>query len=160
MDVTFEGNTSTGKDEWLTPPELVKAIGTFDLDPCQPINPPFIHAPRGYNILDDGLKQKWFGRVYCNPPYGKEADLWLKKCAEYGNAIVLIFARTETRSFFENIWGKADAVFFIKGRLSFYNVDGTKGGTAGAPSVLVSYGEECTELLKNCKLQGKFIKLK
>jgi hypothetical protein len=32
MNVTFEGNTSTGKDEWLTPPELVKELGEFDLD--------------------------------------------------------------------------------------------------------------------------------
>ena len=41
MNVTFEGNTSTGKDEWLTPPEIIKSLGEFDLDPCSPINRPW-----------------------------------------------------------------------------------------------------------------------
>ena len=111
MNSSFEGNTSTGKDEWLTPPELVRAIGYFDLDPCQPINPPFTHAEKGYNILDDGLFKKWEGRVFCNPPYGKYTPIWLKKCADHGNAIALTFARTETKMFFEHVWNKADAVF-------------------------------------------------
>jgi hypothetical protein len=25
-------------DEWLTPPEIIAALGQFDLDPCSPIN--------------------------------------------------------------------------------------------------------------------------
>lgn len=30
-----------GKDEWLTPPQIIKALGGFDLDPCSPINRPW-----------------------------------------------------------------------------------------------------------------------
>lgn len=26
-----------GKDEWLTPPAIIKALGEFDLDPCAPV---------------------------------------------------------------------------------------------------------------------------
>ena len=33
MDTAFE-RSAGGKDEWLTPPEIIKALGTFDLDPC------------------------------------------------------------------------------------------------------------------------------
>lgn len=32
------------KDEWLTPPEIIKALGgpeSFDLDPCAPIKRPW-----------------------------------------------------------------------------------------------------------------------
>ena len=159
MNSSFEGNTSIGKDEWLTPPELVKAIGEFDLDPCQPINPPFTHAKNGYNVNDDGLSKEWYGRVFCNPPYGKHTATWLKKCAAYGNAIALTFARTETKMFFDTVWDKASAILFIKGRLAFYHVTGERGDSAGAPSVLIAYGNECAELLGGAKIQGKFIKL-
>ena len=27
---------SMGKDEWLTPPEIIYSLGEFDLDPCSP----------------------------------------------------------------------------------------------------------------------------
>jgi len=29
------------KDEWLTPPDIIKALGPFDLDPCAPIVRPW-----------------------------------------------------------------------------------------------------------------------
>lgn len=69
MDVTFEGKSSTGKNEWLTPPCLLRRLGPFDLDPCSPVNRPWDTARHHYTIEDDGLQQPWFGRVFCNPPY-------------------------------------------------------------------------------------------
>lgn len=160
MNVTFEGNTSTGTDVWLTPPYIIEALGEFDLDPCSPIERHWDTAKKHYTIIDDGLKQEWEGRVWCNPPYGKHTKDWMKKCKEYGNAIALIFARTETRMFFDHIWHDADAVFFIKGRLKFYRIDGTQGAGAGAPSVLIAYGNQNAEILKNCNLEGKYIDLR
>jgi hypothetical protein len=159
MDSSFERSTS-GKDEWLTPPEIIKAVGPFDLDPCSPIKRPWDTAITHYNELDNGLMLPWVGRVWCNPPYGKETGYWLEKCAMHDNAIVLIFARTETNSFFNYIWNKATAVLFIKGRLNFYHVNGKKGGTAGSPSVLVAYGEDNAIRLSNCSIKGHYIKLR
>ena len=91
MNVNFEKAKNTTV-EWLTPPELVKKIGTFDLDPCTPINSPFKHATVNFSILDDGLSKEWFGRVYLNPPYGKGMELWIEKLKNHGNGICLIFA--------------------------------------------------------------------
>ena len=159
MNVSFE-RAKTGKDEWLTPPELINALGTFDLDPCSPINRPWETAGLHYTINDDGLFMKWEGRVFCNPPYGKETAKWLSKCAEHGNAIALTFARTETKMFFETVWNKAHAVLFLKGRLRFYHVTGKQGDSAGAPSVLIAYGEGNANSLQTSKLRGKFIRLK
>ena len=156
MNTSFE--RSEQKDEWLTPPELVKALGEFDLDPCQPIDPPFTHAKKGYNILDNGLAQDWFGRVWLNPPYGTETAKWLKRLSEHKNGIALTFARTETKMFFNYVWDKADSIFFIKGRLRFYNVLGERMGTAGAPSCLISYNKENSEILSKLS-NGKFISL-
>lgn len=159
MNVQFEtkhGNKA-GKDEWLTPPEIIRSLGVFDLDPCSPINRPWDTANKHYTILDDGLSSDWHGRVWCNPPYGRQASDWLKKCAEHGNAIALVFARTETKMFFEHVWDKATALFFIKGRIKFHHVNGSKSGSAGAPSVLIAYGSENAKSLQDCSLDGKLI---
>lgn len=148
------------KDEWLTPPEIIRALGEFTLDPCAPVVRPWKMANNHLTIEDDGLKQPWDGRVWCNPPYGLEAAKWLDKLSKHGNGIALIFARTETKMFFEYVWKRATAVLFIEGRLYFHHVDGSKArANAGAPSVLVSYGDENASALKNCTINGKFLML-
>lgn len=159
MDTSFE-RVVDGKIEWLTPPEIIHNLGEFDLDPCSPIIRPWDTAKKHYNEDEDGYNKEWEGRVWCNPPYGTQTGLWLKKCAEHGNAISIIFARTETKMFFDYVWDKADAIYFIKGRLKFYHVDGTQGGSAGAPSVLVAYGKENALALSHYPLPGKFIPLR
>lgn len=147
-------------DEWLTPPEIIKSLGEFDLDPCSPINRPWNTAKKHFNINNDGLSQNWEGRVFCNPPYGLEASKWLSKLAEHDNGIALIFARTETKMFFDYVWNNADALLFIEGRLYFHHVDGSRAkANAGAPSVLIAYGIENAKILKNSSIKGKFIQL-
>lgn len=97
-------------------------------------------------------------RVFCNPPYGAEAGRWLARCADHGNAIALIFARTETTMFVEHVWRKADALLFIHGRLHFHHVDGSRAAAnAGAPSVLVAYGRKNAEVLAMCGIKGAFV---
>jgi hypothetical protein len=148
------------KDEWLTPPEIIKALGEFTLDPCAPIVRPWETAEKHFTINDNGLEKEWKGRIWCNPPYGLEASKWLKKLTEHGNGIALIFARTETKMFFEWVWNNATAVKFIEGRLYFHHVDGSRAkANAGAPSVLIAYGNENAETLKNCEIKGKFLRL-
>ena len=141
MDVRFEKSKETTV-EWLTPPELVIKLGKFDLDPCTPVKPPFVHAKINFNLNDNGLSKEWFGRVYMNPPYGKGMEIWMEKLKIHGNGSALIFARTETKLFFNHIWNDAHAILFVKGRIKFYNVDGEQKGTPGDPSVFIAYGEE------------------
>jgi hypothetical protein len=159
MDTSFERSENTTV-EWLTPPELVIKLGEFDLDPCSPINAPFLHAKTNYSISDDGLSKDWFGRVYLNPPYGRGMELWLEKLKFHGNGIALIFARTETKCFFEHIWNDADAILFVKGRIRFYRISGVQAGTPGAPSVFIAYGKENALALKNSGIEGRYLDLK
>ena len=155
MNTAFERTEQ--KDEWLTPPFVTDALGPFDLDTCAPINPPWNIAPKSYTVENDGLTGPWGGSfVWCNPPYGTQTAKWLAKMAEHNNGIALIFARTDTRMFHDYVFN-ADAILFLKGRLSFYNVKGEKGGTAGAPSCLVAFGDEAVRRLKNCELKGKLV---
>src|SRR5690349_9990318 len=114
------------KDEWLTPPTIIQALGPFDLDPCAPVVRPWPTAERHFTIEDNGLRKKWEGRVWLNPPYKRdEIGLWLGRLVEHGNGIALIFARTETEDWFNHIWNRADAVLFMLGRVRFLHVDGT-----------------------------------
>jgi hypothetical protein len=159
MNTSFERSENTTV-EWLTPPELVIKLGNFDLDPCSPINAPFLHAKNNFTTIDDGLTKEWFGRVYLNPPYGRGMELWMEKLKNHGNGIALIFARTETKCFFEHIWNDAHGVLFVKGRIRFYHVSGIQGGTPGAPSVFIAYGEQNALALKNSGIEGRFLALK
>lgn len=141
MTLSSHQSARSGTDEWLTPPEIIKACGEFDLDPCAPIVRPWDTARQHFNVHDDGLAQPWTGRVWCNPPFGREAVKWLRRMVEHGNGIALIPARTETAMFYETVWGGADAVLFIKGRPHFHYVDGRRAtANSGAPICLVAYG--------------------
>lgn len=147
-------------ETWLTPPHIIAALGPFDLDPCAAPSPrPWDTAYNHIELPINGLEQEWNGRVWCNPPYGAEASRWLAKLAEHGNGIALVFARTETGLFFNNVWPKADSIFFIKGRIAFCDKQGKPAMSAGAPSCLIAYGNECSEILKNCKLAGIFLEI-
>lgn len=149
------------KDEWLTPPEILHALGPFDLDPCSPIERPWDTAAAHYTILDDGLSKSWVGRVWLNPPYGLEADRWLARLAMHGTGTALIFARTEPRMFFDRVWNAATSVLFLEGRLHFHHVDGSRAkANAGAPSVLIAYGEADDAALIASGIGGKYIRLK
>lgn len=167
------------KDAWLTPPEIIRALGgpqSFHTDPCSPINRPWDTAQLHYTIVDDGLRQPWFGRVWLNPPYGGKETVgpWMRAMVAQGRGTALIFARTETEVFFQTVWRAATAVLFLEGRLHFYHGQRTyvpreerwfeigerASANAGAPSVLIAYGEEDAAILRDCGIAGQYIKLR
>lgn len=149
-------------DIWLTPPEIVGALGAFDLDPCAvPAPRPWSTASRHIALPDDGLDAFWKGRVWLNPPYSREAVKWLRKLAEHGNGTALVFARTETAWFVESVWERAHAVMFLHGRLHFHHADGSRAkANAGAPSCLVSYSHYDTMKLSESGLSGTLLELR
>lgn len=153
-----DGGTASTHD-WLTPPELLAALGKFDIDPCASQFQPWRTAATQYTIEDDGLARDWVGRVWCNPPYGPHAEKFLKRMAAHGNGIALIFARTETRSFQEHCWRKASGMLFVAGRIKFRLPGGGSSGPAGAPSVFVAYGQRNAEILRDSGIAGYFVPL-
>lgn len=83
MNKSYNMNIDTGEKTWLTPRYIIDALGPFDLDPCCPPTMPWRTATRMVHWPDDGLKVDWTGkRVWCNPPYGREAVPFLRKMAE------------------------------------------------------------------------------
>lgn len=149
---------------WLTPPSILAALGSFDLDPCACSAPrPWPTAARHLAAEDDGLSVDWTGRVWLNPPYGPPTVIgpWMRRMAGHGCGTALIFARTETAMFFETVWRAATGCLFLEGRLHFHRPDGRRAvANAGAPSVLVAYGDEDLDTLAKSGLPGQLIPLR
>ena len=153
-----------GEAVWLTPPEIVAACGSFDLDPCFGSPRPWDTAKKHFGPEDNGglggLHGDWVGSVWCNPPYGALGWQWLERCASHGDAVALIFARTEVEQFHRQVWEKATSILFLEGRLFFHTAEGVRAkDNAGAPSVLVAYGDGASLRLENCGLRGKFVRV-
>lgn len=164
-----------GTVEWLTPPTVIAALGPFSLDPCAPPHQPYPTAERVFTRRENGLIQRWHGRVWLNPPYSNgEIEKWLARMAEHDHGTALIFARTETDAFFRHVWERATALLFMRGRINFHvgrpYVDEATGrrfelgdrapGNAGAPTVLCAYGMDDADVLAACKIDGRFVPLR
>lgn len=148
-------------DDWLTPPNILTALGAFDLDPCASMTQPWPTAKQMLTKSDNGLMSDWSGRVWLNPPYGREAAAWLDKLSMHGDGIALVFARTETEMFFRSVWSKASAVLFLRGRINFHFPDGRRAEkNAGGPSVLIAYGVWNAYCLESCGIVGHFVRLR
>jgi hypothetical protein len=153
--------------DWITPRFIIEALGgadSFDLDPCQSPTQPWLCARRGIVRPVDGLAEPWGreARVWCNPPYNVHASLWLAKLARHasggGSGTALVFARTETEMFFDHVWGVADAVLFLEGRLHFHYPDGRRAeANAGGPSCVIAYGKRCAQFLACSGLPGALV---
>lgn len=142
--------------EWWTPPWIFDALGIgFDLDPCAPMPPaaPWLPATERYCLPDDGLASPWFGRVWLNPPYGREAGEWVTKLAEHGDGIALVFNRADAK-WCQDAIERADAICLIRGRLSFIDGSGRErnGHNAANGSMLIAYGEDCARVVLDCGL--------
>lgn len=149
-----------GSPEWYTPPSIFTALGLdFDLDPCSPALPavPWIPATRRISLPDDGMRAEWNGRVWLNPPYGRETARWVNRLREHGDGIALVFTRLDT-PWAQSALAAADAVCFVRGRVEFVpgpgaNVRSTDGRSrSGAPSMLIAFGDDCASALQSAGL--------
>lgn len=86
--------------------------------------------------LRNGLVESWQGFVsfvYWNPPYGAALPGWMKKAADEGAAgvesIGLFPARTDTIAMHEQVFQRANAGVFVRGRINFDNPPPAEPGT-------------------------------
>lgn len=146
---------------WLTPPYIIEALGPFDLDPCAaPAPRPWSTAAVHWTREDQSLHREWTGRVWLNPPFGPEAvvSAFMRRMAAHGRGTALLFARTETKLFFEAVWEKATAVLFMKGRPHFHHQDGRRArANSGAPVSLIAYGQDDADRLASSGIEGRML---
>lgn len=159
MNTQFERSANT-TDEWYTPIDIINALGKFDLDPCAPVAPLWQTAKIMYNKLDNGLCQNWEGRVWLNPPYSRPLiEQFVKKMAEHGNGIALLFNRCDSKMFQDIIFEKATAIKFLRNRIRFFREDGTRGDSPGCGSILIAFGDKNAEILRTCDIEGKYVRI-
>lgn len=151
----FVHERAGGSVEWYTPPRIFAALGLpFDLDPCSPGGRvvPWIPAATHFTRADDGLRQPWHGRVWLNPPYGRDMERWLDRFAAHRRGIALVFARTDT-AWFHRYATRADVLCFTRGRIAFVSPTAeNRAAGAGCGSVFLAYGRECVQALRQSGL--------
>jgi len=142
---------SSKSNEWETPLDFFNKLNRrfkFTLDPCS--TDANHKCPKHYTIEENGLSKSWQGEtVFVNPPYG-DVGAWVKKAYEESTSngatvVMLIPSRTDTKYWHDYIMQSASAIYFIKGRLKFYNkavADDTGKSTMNAapfPSAVVVF---------------------
>ena len=137
--MTMNGGMYSSKTpEWETPQAFFDALDRefgFTLDVCA--------TPENAKCLIfitpemDGLKQRWGGTCYMNPPYGREIGKWVKKAYESSHqgatVVCLLPSRTDTRWFHD--YCMKGEIRFIIGRLKF----GGSKNSAPFPSAVVIF---------------------
>lgn len=152
--------TSKPTDEWYTPIEIINALGSFDLDPCSPVNRLWDTAKEHYTKIDNGLIKEWKGRIWLNPPYSYPLiSLFMQRMAKHRNGgIALLFNHLNNSLFYNHIFPYADSILLLRKRIKFYRADGTQGERPAKDSVLIAYGKENTRALLNSRLPGVMLK--
>lgn len=148
---------------WLTPAHIVNAVGPFALNPAAASDMPWPTAKKTLH-RDAGLWHRWYRKdmVWLAPP-ARQREVWMRRCADHGNGIALVYARTDTAWFCETVWRHPNttAVLFLTGRVHFAGPNGRQRGPAPAPSVLVAYGKKARRRLERAvrdwKLRGRLV---
>ena len=135
---------SSQKLSWSTPQGFFDKLNeefNFTLDACA--SQDNAKCEKYYSLKDNSLKQDWSGnRVFCNPPYGRQIQHWIKKGYEESlkndtKVVMLIPSRTDTK-YWHNYVMKAQEIRFVKGRLKFDN----STNAAPFPSVVVVFNSQ------------------
>ncbi len=134
---------------------LEEAVGGFDLDPASGAEDS-PHATTTYTVNDDGLRQSWFGNVWCNPPFSNKDD-WLQKAVsehtEGNTDLILMLLPVDTSTgWFHRHVTMCDALWFKQGRLSF---DGDRDWGANFGIMLAIFGEPPKDLLDILEQRGE-----
>ncbi len=127
-------------NEWYTPARYIEAarklMGGIDLDPatCEYANR-IVKATQIYTIETNGLAQEWRGRIWLNPPYGRDEGesnqaTWSARLLEeyraghVKEAVLLVNAVTD-RAWFQPLWDFP--ICFTDHRIRFYNTEKEAG---------------------------------
>lgn len=146
-------------DEYITPKEIVQALGIFDIDPCSPVLRPWDTAKLHYTVNDNGLKQVWKGRTWLNPPYST-IKAWLCKMSLHKDGILLVFNRSDRDDHHRYVYPHADSMFIRYGRITFCDITGKPyAANGGAPNIFFAFGEQNSDALADSGFKGEHVPL-
>ena len=126
----------SGQIEWYTPKQYIdsanRVMGTIDCDPASSdLAQKVVNATIYHTLKDNGLAYPWEGTVWLNPPYtSKIVSAFVDKLLahlqdrEVTQAILLTHNNADT-VWFHKACQKCAAACFTRGRVRFYNSNGT-----------------------------------
>jgi phage N-6-adenine-methyltransferase len=134
-------------DEWRTPKtffkNLDKHVGGFDVDLC---------AYRGNNLVkkyytmhDSCLEHDWKGKCFCNPPYSNIEPFLKHAIGEvygFGLEVWFLIPSNFEQYYHDLIFDMkefVEAIYFIKGRISFLDNNNKTVGSPRFNNILVHY---------------------
>lgn len=159
---------SSESEEWYTPAKYIDAVralmGGIDVDPASnPEANQIVQAAQFYTLADDGLQHDWQGRVFLNPPYGRDEisnqERWSVRLMEQyeagitTEAVLLVNAVTD-RQWFQPLWRYP--ICFTDHRIRFYR----PGADANSPvigSVFVYFGRQTARFAELFKAFGPVV---
>ena len=151
--------TAPGGDSWFTPRWLLSWLPRIALDPCHAegcavVAMATLDIRRGQN----GLTRPWepapgHGIVFANPPFSNCGE-WLAKCRAESRrlahvVVALVPATPGDGPWHAHVWGEAQMVGFIRGRVEFFDAAGNCE-TKGRGHALILYGrrQQCREVVE------------
>lgn len=154
---------NSGENEWYTPSEYIESarivMGSIDLDPASSdIANKTVMATEYFTKEIDGLRQKWYGNVWINPPYSQPlmfqfSDAIVSKRAEYEQAIILVNNATETQ-WFQQMANIASVICMIKGRIKFIDMNGNPNGAPLQGQCILYIGNNKDKFITYFKIYG------
>lgn len=144
-------------DEYLTPPDLVKALGPFSLDPCAAVGQEDVWRTAKVMLTQktDGLSVPWsrYGRVFLNPPYSN-AKPFIERFVEHRRGIALVSAKSTDSQWAQLLLNECHSAMWLAGRILFWRLGRVKGQwdayeTEGKwlSNLIVAASEDDTDIL-------------
>lgn len=127
-------------NEWYTPAPYLETVrqlmGAIDLDPASnDMANRVVQASTYYTAVTNGFDKEWRGRVWLNPPYGREngdsnQERWSGRLiSQYARGItteaVLLVNAVTDRKWFQPLWDYP--ICFVSERIRFYDEHGEFG---------------------------------
>jgi len=112
-----------------------------------PGHPKFTDEFQASEIVADGARENWEGRVWMNHPYSCGIP-WALAMRNHGDGIALTAAKSTDTAWCQEFLLHCDLALFLRGRIRFHYPDGTKSVGAWLPNVLWAFGERNCEALR------------
>jgi phage N-6-adenine-methyltransferase len=113
-------------DRWGTPWSIIRALEKelkikFTLDPAA--LPETAKAKKFFTPDDDGLKQRWSGHIFLNPPYSAgQIKRWLAKAIDelpHCKSITVLLTNDSSTGWYINAFSRAIKIIYVSPRIQF-----------------------------------------
>lgn len=138
-------------DTLKTPDWVYQELGRIDLDPCAGIDTAIAETNWSIERGEDGLHLKWFGFVYCNPPFSQK-ELWAQKMIEHANGI-LILPERGSAPWFGPLAMEAGCYWVMGKKINF--IGGPSSNNLG--SILFPFGCDAKKRILESNLPGHLV---